>query len=134
VAGAPGGHKFEPGHALLGRLDRIKTAAGNIDAEPADLADRFGATFEELGMVVDEEACAEQATGFLIGKEGEDDIARRAPPLPGPVADDGEDHRVHVFHVDGAATPQAVVPDLTGERVDLPVGCVGRYDVQVPMD
>src|SRR5207302_3408728 len=84
VAGATGRHKLEPGHALLGRLDRIKTAAGNIDAEAADLADRFGATFKELGMVVDEEACAEQATGFLIGKEGEDDIARRAPPLPGP--------------------------------------------------
>ena len=36
-------------------------------------------------------------------------------------AHDGEDHRVHVLHVDRAASPHAAVADLARERVDRPV-------------
>src|SRR3712207_6874768 len=46
-------------------------------------------------------------------------------------SDHGEDHRVEALHVDRAAAPQVPVPDLTAERVDRPLGRVGRHDVEV---
>ena len=52
-------------------------------------------------------------------------------PAAHHVAHRGERHGVHVLHVHRAATPQAAVLDLTRERVELPVGRVGRHDVEV---
>ena len=51
----------------------------------------------------------------------------------GPVADQRQDHRVHVLHVDGAAAPDVAVALLAGERVHAPLGGVGGDDVQVPV-
>ena len=61
-------------------------------------------------------------------------VARRLGAGAGEVAQVGQDHRVHVLHVDGAAAPDAAVALLGGERVDLPVGGVGRHDVEVAVD
>src|SRR6202035_332296 len=49
-------------------------------------------------------------------------------------ANDGQHHRVHILHIDRAATPQAAVGELAGEGIVLPVGGVGGDDVQVAVD
>ncbi len=103
--------------------------------EAADLADRLGAALEELRVVVDQPVRAEPAAGLLVGHERQHDVARRlAAAARAHSPDDGERHRVHVLHVDRAAAPDAAVDDLAGERVDRPVGGVGRHDVEVAVD
>ena len=52
-------------------------------------------------------------------------------PAPRMSCSDGEDHGVHVLHVDGAAAPEQAVLDHAAERVDRPVGGIGRNDVEV---
>jgi hypothetical protein len=72
--------------------------------------------------------------GLLVGQEGDDEVAGR--PLTGAdqLADGGEDHGVHVLHVDGAAAPHAAVADLRREGVDLPVVRARGDDVEVTVD
>src|SRR6202042_1832103 len=143
--GAPRGQP-EPGDALLGRLDQVEALAAEGDAEPADLADRLGDALEEAGVVVHQVAGAVRTTRLLVGQEGQDHIAGRTAALTQALADDGEDHRVHVLHVDGAAAPDAVFfvagaagagaagacgADVARERVNLPVRRIRRDDVEV---
>ena len=56
-------------------------------------------------VVVDQPVRAELAARLLVGEEAQHDVARRAPALAPPLAHDREDHRVHVLHVDRAASP-----------------------------
>src|SRR5262249_1588029 len=132
VAGTAAGDQPQPLDALLGRLDQVQ-AQVVVDRvrEAADLADRLGAALEQLRMVVDHEVPAVAATGLLVSEEREDQVARGNAALPPPLADDREDHRVEVFHVDRAATPEVAILDLAGERVHRPLAGVGRNDVEV---
>ena len=135
VTGAPGRGQLHPGDALLGRLDEVEPqVVGDGQREAAHLADRLGAAVEHLRVVVDQPVGTEASARLLVGEEGEHQVAGRAPSRPHPVADDGEDHRVHVLHVDRAAAPDAAVGDLAGERVDLPLLGHGRHDVEVAVD
>ncbi len=85
-------------------------------------------------MVVHQPACAVRAASFLIGEERQHHVTRRPAALPEPLADDREDHGVHVLHVHGAAAPDAVVAQFAGERVHTPVAGVGRDHVEVTVD
>ena len=100
-------------------------------------------------MVVHQVAGTVRTARLLVGQEGQDHVAGRTAALTQALADDGEDHRVHVLHVDGAAAPDAVFlgagaagagaagacgADVAGERVDLPVRRVGGDDVEVAVD
>ena len=95
-------------------------------AEAADLADRLGDAFEQVRVVVYQPAGAPGATGLLVGGEREHDVAGGGAVLAQALAHYREHHRVHVFHVDRAAAPDAVVGDVAGEGVVLPVRCMGR--------
>ena len=77
---------------------------------------------------------AQAPTGLLVGEERERHVAGRLLAGPGEVSQVGDDHRVHVHHVDCTPTPDAAVALLAGERVDLPVGGVGGDDVEVAVD
>jgi hypothetical protein len=136
----------EPGDALLGRLDQVEALAAEGDAEPADLADRLGDALEEAGVVVHQVAGTVRTTRLLVGQEGQDHIAGRTAALTQALADHGEDHRVHVLHVYGAAAPDAVLvgagaagagaggacgADVAREGVNLPVRRIRRDDVEV---
>ena len=134
VAGRAARGQPHPGHALLGDLDQVEALAADRRAEAADLADRLGDAFEEVGMVVDQPARAVVAARLLVGQERQHDVPRRPAALPEPLPDHGEDHRVHVLHVHRAAAPDAAVTDLAGERVDLPVRRVGGDHVEVAVD
>src|SRR3712207_7922274 len=57
----------------------------------------------------------------LFRSEGQHDVPRRLHPGAGPIADQCQDHRVHVLHVDRAATPDVAVALLAGERMDAPL-------------
>ena len=132
----------EPGHALFGGLNQVEALAAEGDAEPADLADRLGDALEEPRVVIDQEAGAVGTARLLVGEEGQDHIAGRAAALTQALADHGQDHRVHVLHVDGAAAPDArvvraivgLVADVAGEGVDLPVRRIGGDHVEVAVD
>ena len=129
----------QPGDALLGGLQEVgaplpAVAVGQGDAVAADLADRLGDALEDLGVVGDEEVRPLGAAGLLVGEEDDDEVAWGHGAGAGEVAHAREDHRVHVLHVDGAAAPDAAVALLPRERVDRPVGGVGRHDVEVAVD
>ena len=89
-------------------------------------------------MVVHQPARPVGAARLLVGQERQDHIAGRTAAFPHPLADDGEDHRVHVLHVHGAAAPDArfvpAVVDLARERVDPPVRRVGGNHVEVAVE
>ena len=134
VAGRAARGQPQPGHPLLRGLQQVEALAAEGQAEAADLADRLGDALEQLRVLVHQEAGAPGAAGLLVGGEGEHDVAGRLALLAQALADDRQHHRVHVLHVDRAAAPDAVVGDLAGEGVVLPVFGVGRDDVEVTVD
>jgi hypothetical protein len=135
LPGPTTGDQLHPGHPPLRGLHRIEPqVVAQLDREAADLADRLGAAVEEVGVLLDEEPRALGTAGFLIGHVGDDDVARRLAALASPLADHRQRHRVHVLHVDGAATPEAAVLDLAAERIDAPVVRVGRDDIEVAVN
>ncbi len=113
---------------------QVQALAADGHAEAADLADRLGHAFEEIGVVVHYPAGTPAAAGFLVGQERDDDVARRPPALGQALPQHRQEHRIHVFHVDRAAAPDAVLGDLAGERVHPPVSRVGRNHVQMTVD
>ena len=138
VPGTTVGGEPEPGDALLGGLQQVgapltPVAVGDGDAVAADLADRLGDALEDLGVLGDHEVRALGAAGLLVREEHDDQVAGRSGTCAGQVAHRREHHRVHVLHVDRAAAPHAAVTLLPRERVDRPVGGVGRHHVEVPV-
>jgi len=85
-------------------------------------------------MRVDQVVGSATAAVLLVGEERHDEVACRTLPRAQDVADRGQDHRIHVLHVDGAAAPEQAVFDLAAERVDGPVARVGRNDIEVTVD
>ena len=136
VPGATGDRQSHPPDALLGRLDGVEAQiVADLVGEAPDLADRLGASLEQLRVVVDQPARAVQAARLLVGQEGEHDVARGFAAAAQAFADDREGHGVHVLHVDGAAAPDvAVVGDLAREGVHRPVGGISGNDVEVTVD
>ena len=134
MAGRAARRQPQPGHPLLRGLQQVEALAREGQAEAADLADRLGDPLEQLRVLVHQEARAPGAAGLLIRGKGEHDVAGRLALLAQALADDRQHHRVHVLHVDRAAAPDAVVGDLAGEGVDLPVFGVGRDDVEMTVD
>ncbi len=122
-----------PGDALLRCLDQVEPAPADRGAEPADLANRLGDALEQLGVVVHQPASAPTPARLLVGGEREHHVAR-PPPLPQPLPDDGQDHRVHILHVDRAAPPDAAILGLPGERVHPPVGRIRGDHVEMTVD
>ncbi len=132
VTGRAGRRQAHPGHALLRRLDHVEPhIVGDAQAEAADLADGLGAPLEQVRLLLDQVTGAPDAASLLVGEEREDDVARRLAPGAHPLADDGQHHRVHVLHVDGATSPDATLGHLGGERVVGPLLGLGGHDVEV---
>ncbi len=125
VAGAAVRDEAQPGQALLRRLQEVRALTVEVDGETPDLADGLGDALEQVGAVFHQPLRALGAGGLLVGEEREHEVARRARAGAGHLAQDGEQHRVHVLHVRRPATPQAPVGDLARERVDLPVRGAG---------
>ena len=125
------GDEAHPRQALLGGLQQVRAATVDVDREAADLTDRLGGALEQLRAVVDRPARAEAAAGLLVREHRDDDVPGRLAPLAGHLPDDGQDHRVHVLHVHGAAAPDQAVDLLGAERVHGPVLGPRRHDVEV---
>src|SRR5690606_38513149 len=71
---------------------------------------------DELAVLLAEEERAVAAARLLVRHAREDEIALELGPLAREAAHDGHAHRRVVLHVDGAASPEAAVEDLAGER------------------
>ncbi len=135
VAGPALGGQLQPAGAALARRDRVeREAVAGVEGEGPGLADALGAALEEPGVLLGEEAGSVGGAVLLVGGVGDDDVTGRAEPFAGPAPYDGEDHRVHVLHVDGAPPPHDPVADLPGERVHAPVGGFGGHHVEVAVD
>ena len=74
---------------------------------------------------------AHAPAGFLVGEEREHDGRCGRRPVRSRSRTHGQDHRVHVLHVDRAAAPHAAVGHLGRERVVRPVLRLRRHDVEV---
>ena len=73
------------------------------------------------------------AAVFFVREEGHHEVTRWLTPAAQDVCDRGEDHGVHVLHVDRAASPQHPVANLSCEGVDRPVLSDSWHDVEVPV-
>jgi arginine deiminase len=134
VAGLAARGQLQPGGAAFRRRDRVETlAALRVERERTRLADRLGTVREQVRVLFYQVARPRLGRVLLVGGEREHHVPARPPALASPVPDDGEQNRVGVLHVNGAATPQHAVAHLAGERRHRPVGRLGRHHVQVPV-
>ena len=74
------------------------------------------------------------ATVFFIAEECNDEFAMRFVSRPQNLSDGGEDHGVHVLHVNRSATPEHSVANLAGKRINRPVCWVYGNDIEVTVD
>ena len=138
MARPPAGGQPHPLHRLLGGLDQVERALAALAArdrqrEPADLTDRLGDAFEQVGPVVDQPFAPVLAAGLLVGHEGEHQVARRDDARSFEGAGDRDHHADHVLHVHRAATPDVAVLERTGERMHAPVRRLGGHHIEVPV-
>ena len=106
----------EGAELLLGDHDRVEASPGDLHREAAELADRVADAVQKLGVVLDHEAGAVVAPGLLVAEQAQDDVAGRRPVGRGRLEERGEHHRHAAFHVEGAASPDVAVRDLSAER------------------
>ena len=121
----------DPHQCLLPRLEQICALSVQVDRVATDLADGFVGAGEQLGMLVHHPVRAVDAAVLLVREERDDEVTGRLLPRLGKVAECGQDHRIHVLHVDGTPAPQQAVADLAAEGVDAPVGSDRRHNVEV---
>ena len=77
---------------------------------------------------------AKDAARLLICKEGKDNIARRYVAGSRPIPHGRNDHRIHIFHIDCASTPDKAIDDVTAKGIYTPVLGICRNYIQMPMD
>ncbi len=96
-----------------------------------DLGDRVLGAGEPVRTPIGDELRAELATGLLVGRRQEHEVALERHPraLEGEQSRQVQDARR--LHVDRAAPVEVAVGDDASERVDRPVAPVGVYDVDV---
>ena len=82
-------------------------------------------------MLRDEEARSVLAGVFLVRDEREDDVARRCGAVARESARDGQHHRVHVLHVERAATETEPSRTSPPNGIEAPVRRDGGYDVEM---
>ena len=136
VPGLTVGDELQPGHPLLRGLDQVEPkVVVHGQREPAHLTDRLLAALDAAPRCSSTiQRAPFSAARLLVGGEHQPERPTRRGAGPGPGTDHAEQHGVEVLHVDRAATPDAPVDDLAGERRHRPVLGVRRYDVQVPVD
>ena len=127
---APGPSNRDPvsDQALLGNLDRVEPAAGELDRDAAAFIQRTGGA-EPLGPVRGDPARALHTAGLFVGGRGEEQVPGQAGDrVDGRVTARGTrlvrehpDHREleghHALHVDGTATPHVAVVHVATERI-----------------
>ena len=133
-AARPAGDQLDPDQGLLAGLHEVGALVAEGDRVAADLADGLGGAGEDLRVLLDQVVRAEHSAGFLVGEERDDEVAGRLLVGAEDVLERGEDHRIHVLHVDGAAAPEHAVLDDALERVDRPVVRLGGHHVEVAVD
>ncbi len=78
VPGTAAGVQAQPVDPLLGRLDQVEPQVlGHRVGEPADLADRLGDAFQEVGVLPDDVLRAVRHARLLVGQERQHDVPRR---------------------------------------------------------
>ena len=135
VAGRAVGDQVEPGHPLLGGLDQVQPqVVADRQGEPADLADRLGASLEDLAVLVDQPvapsplpASSSAVKISRIGRRGAAPARARARTTLSTMASKS--------FMSTAPRPQTQPSThLAGERRHRPVVGVGRHDVEVAVD
>jgi hypothetical protein len=133
VPADPGGGGPQPGHALLGHLDRVEGPPAQVGGGPADLAEGVPGP-DHVGVVVDQPGAASGAAGLLVGHRGQLEVAPQPHPEAGQQPDHGHAHGHHLLHVDRAPAPNGTVVDLPGERRVAPAPGLGRDHVDVAVE
>jgi hypothetical protein len=126
--------QLDPDEGFFAGLQQVRALAVHRDGVATDLTDCLRRSAEQLWLGVHEVMRAVDSPVFFISEEGNDEVALGLLARAEDVPKGADHHGVHVFHVNGAASPQHSVLDLATERVDGPVGCVRWNDVGVAMD
>ena len=82
-------------------------------------------------MLLDKPVDTVGGAAFLIGGQGEDQIARRAEIFALHAQEGGDQGRVVAFHVGGAASVEIAAVFAEDEGIGRPVGAAGLDDVEV---
>ncbi len=131
VSGPPAGDELDPDEGLLPDLQQVGAAVADGDRVAAHLADGLGGAGEPLGAVLHDACRALDAAVLLVGEERHDHVALGLLPRAQQIGDGGQDHGIHVLHVDRSAAPQDAVADLSREGIDAPVLGDGGHHVEV---
>src|SRR5215203_3417393 len=130
VPGGPGGHRPQPGDALLGHLDRVEGPPAQVEGGPADLPEGVAGP-NLVRVVVDQPGAARGAAGLLVGDHGQLELAPQGHAQAGQQPEGGHAHGHHLLHVDRSPAPEHAVVDLPGERRVPPAPGLGRDHVDV---
>ena len=133
MTGTPPGDQAEPDQGFLADLQQIRPAVIDRDGVTADLADRLGRAREPLGTLGDDELGALDTAVLFIGEEGDDYVPLRLFPRAHEVGDRGQDHGIHVLHIDRPPAPEHPVAHLTREGIDAPSLGWSGHDIEVPV-
>ena len=100
--------------ALLRDHDRIEPAAADMKRHATGLTDRMPDPSEQFGVSVHQPPGAGDASGLLVGENGQDQVARGS--AAGLRPDQRRHHHRHAaLHVERPAAPQVAVDDVAAE-------------------
>ena len=115
------GDQTKPGNALLGRLQKIGALPADGCREAAHFRDRFSSALEQLRTLVHGVTGAVFTASLLVGEKGEDNVPLGLPSGSGQIPHDGQDHGIHVLHVNGTAAPDESILQFRAEGIHGPL-------------
>src|SRR5919204_4905322 len=111
----PAAGRADQAALLLRDLDRIEPPISHPLRKAADLAECEADPLEQLWMLLDQELRAELTSRLFVARQREDQVSGRR--LCRRAQERRDEHRDAPLHIEGAATPDDVVDEITRERV-----------------
>src|SRR2546422_4279596 len=133
VAARAADGRFQPADLLLAELDRIEALPCDDLGDTSGLAERVADALEELGVFLDEELRTEIASVLLVAEHDENHVAGKLQLSLSRAYEGRDEHRDRAFHVDGAATPDLPVDEISSEWRSLPLLAGSRDHVDVAL-
>src|ERR1017187_10316465 len=131
MAAVVGDFQFEAEEDLFGGLHGHEDGLAVLDVAAAGIGVDAELGVDEVAMLSDEPIGAVRAAAFLIGGEGEDEIARGLEVFALHAREGGNEVGVVALHVGGAAAVEIAILLEEDEGVEGPVGAAGFDDIEV---
>ena len=126
-----GDFEFETQVDLFGGLHRHVDGLAVLDVAAAGIGVDAELGVDEIAMLLDQPIDAVGGAAFLVGGEGEDEIARGLELFALHAQEGSDEGGVVAFHVGGAASVEVAVLLAEDEGVEGPVVAARFDDVEV---